>query len=109
MSALARHPLCRDCLKRSLLRHSSTQASPPSATASTSERPESSIKEGTVLKGINVYAGKSDPVAMKDADYPDWLWTLTAPKPKELATEDKLNFSYLRTRWRLASRQKKKL
>jgi hypothetical protein len=33
-------------------------------------------KQGTVLKGVNVFAGKSDPIAKPDSDYPDWLWTI---------------------------------
>ncbi|KAF2674222.1 hypothetical protein BT63DRAFT_419528, partial [Microthyrium microscopicum] len=34
----------------------------------------SSIPAGTVLKGINIYKDKQDPVAMEDHEYPDWLW-----------------------------------
>ena len=68
-------------------------------------------------------AAKSDPIAMKDEDYPDWLWTLSSPRIKntaiiekksgnkdvDVATEEKLSFGYLRTQWRPASRQKKKI
>ncbi|KAJ3330720.1 hypothetical protein HDU76_005031 [Blyttiomyces sp. JEL0837] len=38
--------------------------------------PTSSCKEGTVLKGINIYAGKSDPVAKPDSEYPEWLFRI---------------------------------
>ncbi|KAG4303212.1 hypothetical protein PCANB_000609 [Pneumocystis canis] len=32
--------------------------------------------EGTVLKGINIYKKGSDPIALKESEYPDWLWKL---------------------------------
>lgn len=31
---------------------------------------------GTVLKGLNFYKDKQDPVAMADEEYPDWLWSI---------------------------------
>lgn len=34
----------------------------------------SSCPEGTVLNGLNYTKGGQDPVAMKDEDYPEWLW-----------------------------------
>ena len=34
----------------------------------------SSCPEGTVLVGLNYTKGKTDPVAMRDEDYPEWLW-----------------------------------
>lgn len=30
---------------------------------------------GTVLKGLNFLKNANDPVALDDAEYPDWLWT----------------------------------
>jgi large subunit ribosomal protein L54 len=35
---------------------------------------QSSVPAGTPLKGLNIYKGKDDPVAMEDTEYPDWLW-----------------------------------
>ncbi|KAG4304566.1 hypothetical protein PORY_001959 [Pneumocystis oryctolagi] len=32
--------------------------------------------EGTVLKGINIYKKNSDPIALKESEYPDWLWKI---------------------------------
>ncbi|KTW28364.1 hypothetical protein T552_01624 [Pneumocystis carinii B80] len=32
--------------------------------------------EGTVLKGINIYKEKMDPIALKESEYPDWLWKI---------------------------------
>ncbi|KAK4201803.1 mitochondrial ribosomal protein L37-domain-containing protein [Triangularia verruculosa] len=34
----------------------------------------SSCPAGTVLNGLNYYKGKTDPVALPDDQYPDWLW-----------------------------------
>jgi large subunit ribosomal protein L54 len=34
----------------------------------------SSVPGGTVLRGLNIYRDKQDPVAMEDAEYPQWLW-----------------------------------
>lgn len=31
---------------------------------------------GTPLKNINYFKNKSDPIALEDSEYPDWLWTL---------------------------------
>ncbi|KFA78180.1 hypothetical protein S40288_01400 [Stachybotrys chartarum IBT 40288] len=35
----------------------------------------SSCVEGTVLKGLNYTKGGQDPVALKDEEYPEWLWS----------------------------------
>lgn len=42
---------------------------------------------GTPLRNINYLKGKSDPIALEDSEYPDWLWTLLAPA-KTAATAD---------------------
>nr|POF26207.1 54s ribosomal protein l37, mitochondrial [Quercus suber] len=45
--------------------------------------PTSSVRAGTVLKGLNFLKNKPDPVALEDREYPDWLWTvLEASKAK---------------------------
>lgn len=36
---------------------------------------QSSVPAGTVLKGLNFLKNANDPVALDDAEYPDWLWT----------------------------------
>lgn len=72
-----------------------TQASPASATAAPSStptlstpvdspvsengatqsnRPRSSCPAGTVLTGLNYFKGQTDPVALPDEEYPEWLW-----------------------------------
>ena len=45
----------------------------PSAKAA-AQRVQSSVPAGTVLKGLNFYKDKQDPVAMADEEYPAWLW-----------------------------------
>jgi len=35
---------------------------------------QSSVPAGTQLKGLNFYKDKTDPLAMEDHEYPDWLW-----------------------------------
>ncbi|PQE12502.1 ribosomal L37 protein [Rutstroemia sp. NJR-2017a BBW] len=44
------------------------------AKKTTTPLPVSSAPEGTVLKGINYIKGHNDPVALKEEDYPEWLW-----------------------------------
>jgi large subunit ribosomal protein L54 len=34
------------------------------------------VPAGTVLKGLNFYKDKQDPVAMADEEYPAWLWSV---------------------------------
>jgi large subunit ribosomal protein L54 len=36
--------------------------------------PKSSCPEGTILTGLNYLKSGSDPVALKDEEYPAWLW-----------------------------------
>lgn len=35
----------------------------------------SSCPEGTILTGLNYIKGGADPVAKKDQEYPEWLWS----------------------------------
>lgn len=35
-----------------------------------------------MLKGINYFKNKPDPVALEDAEYPTWLWTCLESKSK---------------------------
>ncbi|KAF6837561.1 54S ribosomal protein L37, mitochondrial [Colletotrichum plurivorum] len=45
-----------------------------------STTPVSSCPAGTVLNGLNYFKGKTDPVALADDQYPDWLWTCLETK-----------------------------
>ncbi|KAI8819046.1 mitochondrial ribosomal protein L37-domain-containing protein [Fimicolochytrium jonesii] len=84
-------------------------SSPPSSTSdstptnSTSETAPyvgplepSSCPPGTVMKGLNIFAGKADPVALPDNEYPAWVWRLLDPPKKEWTEEEKLSMDYLR-------------
>lgn len=42
--------------------------------------PRSSAPAGTVLRGLNIIKGKQDPLALKDEEYPAWLWQLLVEK-----------------------------
>ncbi|KAH7375996.1 mitochondrial ribosomal protein L37-domain-containing protein [Plectosphaerella cucumerina] len=48
----------------------------------TTTRPPSSCPAGTVLNGLNYFKGKTDPVALPDEEYPDWLWDCLTFKAK---------------------------
>lgn len=43
--------------------------------------PKFEAPEGTVLKNIAIQTGQTDPVALKDEEYPDWVWSLLKPQP----------------------------
>lgn len=44
--------------------------------AKPSVKVQSSVPAGTVLKGLNFFKNKQDPVALEDHEYPPWLWTV---------------------------------
>ncbi|GJN93063.1 hypothetical protein Rhopal_006108-T1 [Rhodotorula paludigena] len=50
--------------------------------------PTSSCPPGTVLKNLNYLKDGADPVALPEADYPPWLWTLLEPATKEHGQND---------------------
>ncbi|KAL2017562.1 hypothetical protein VTK56DRAFT_1996 [Thermocarpiscus australiensis] len=52
-----------------------TPLTPPSASAPAPKAaPLSSCPAGTTLSGLNYFKGKTDPVALPDEAYPEWLW-----------------------------------
>ncbi|KAI1279105.1 mitochondrial ribosomal protein L37-domain-containing protein [Xylaria sp. FL0933] len=53
-----------------------TTPDPPLSTplADSGAESRSSCPEGTVLTGLNYFKNKSDPVALADDAYPEWLW-----------------------------------
>lgn len=46
---------------------------------------KSSVPAGTILKGLNFMKGQQDPVALEDAEYPQWLWSVLGEKEAEAA------------------------
>ncbi|KAK8902843.1 hypothetical protein QC760_008345 [Botrytis cinerea] len=49
-------------------------SSHPSHTKKSTPLPTSSIPAGTILQGLNFLKGRDDPVALKEEEYPEWLW-----------------------------------
>jgi large subunit ribosomal protein L54 len=52
----------------------STPTTAPGEQPKAAAIPKSSCPEGTVLTGLNFLKSGQDPVALKDEDYPAWLW-----------------------------------
>ncbi|KAJ1733395.1 hypothetical protein H4S06_001592 [Coemansia sp. BCRC 34490] len=80
--ALGNPKQCRNFLTSAIV-HGDTQRQDAEGTS----RPASSAPHGTVLKGLNIYKDGKDPVALKDEEYPDWLWTIMDEVPKEGLSE----------------------
>ncbi|KAG0128392.1 mitochondrial ribosomal protein L37-domain-containing protein [Tuber indicum] len=51
-----------------------------SVTADGKPRVKSGTPGGTVLKNINFLKNRSDPIAMEDSEYPEWLWSMLENK-----------------------------
>ncbi|KAJ3211600.1 hypothetical protein HDU67_004406 [Dinochytrium kinnereticum] len=70
------------------------------ASNSSALRIVSKCKEGTVMKGLNIFAGKPDVVAKADEAYPAWLWGLLDKSEKKNAAdpplEEQLRPEYIR-------------
>lgn len=58
------------------------EGTPAAASQPKSTRAPSSCPAGTVLNGLNYFKGKTDPVALPDEQYPDWLWDCLTFKAK---------------------------
>ncbi|KAL6800245.1 mitochondrial ribosomal protein L37 domain-containing protein [Trichoderma sp. SZMC 28012] len=67
--------------------------------------------EGTVLNGLNYTKGGQDPVALKDEDYPEWLWSCLDVMKKADAEDDNLGdeFSKSKKQRKLAAKRQKAL
>lgn len=59
---------------------SSEQSKPKPKTAII---PASSCPEGTPLRGLNYLKGRDDPVALKEEEYPEWLWRCLEVRVKD--------------------------
>ncbi|ORZ39564.1 mitochondrial ribosomal protein L37-domain-containing protein [Catenaria anguillulae PL171] len=60
-----------------------------------SSRPPSTLAEGTEIP-INYIKGGKHPVALKDEEYPEWLWTIAQPPKKEWSPREKRSANYLK-------------
>ncbi|KAL1840641.1 hypothetical protein VTJ49DRAFT_249 [Mycothermus thermophilus] len=52
------------------------------------QTPISSCPAGTVLNGLNYFKGQSDPVALPDEAYPEWLWRCLEVQKKTDSTAE---------------------
>ncbi|KAB5536357.1 mitochondrial ribosomal protein L37-domain-containing protein [Coniochaeta sp. 2T2.1] len=81
--------------------------------AAAEDQPSRSIcKAGTPLNGLNFIKGKTDPVALADEEYPEWLWNcLDVQKKASDAAEDDAGdeFSKSKKQRRLAAKRQRAL
>lgn len=109
--------ICRTCFRRASAlgrqvilpkaapvrsnRHFATTAAPGQAAAATDAtdatdkaggEPAAGARsicvEGTVLAGLNIFKDKTDPVALRDDEYPEWLWSCLDVQKKADTAED---------------------
>lgn len=88
-----RLPLIRQFSASAQIRSAEPKLSTPladaGAPAKESSIPRSICPEGTVLTGLNYNKGGQDPVAKKDEEYPEWLWScLDVMKTADAADEN---------------------
>ncbi|KAI1422674.1 mitochondrial ribosomal protein L37-domain-containing protein [Xylaria sp. FL1777] len=80
-----------------------------SAPASAGEN-RSSCPQGTILTGLNYFKNKTDPVALADSEYPEWLWKCIDVQKKAeegKGDEDGDEFSKSKKQRRLAAKQQR--
>ncbi|KAJ4396922.1 hypothetical protein N0V93_001144 [Gnomoniopsis smithogilvyi] len=129
--------ICRNCIQRAtalgrrsiiqkapIRRSFSTTLAPRQAAAAaaapavssdaTSEKPpaRSTCPPGTVLNGLNYFKGKTDPVALPDAEYPEWLWSCLDVQKKAGGDEESGagdEFSKSKKQRRIAAKRQRNL
>ncbi|CAI6272748.1 unnamed protein product [Periconia digitata] len=69
----------------------------------------SSVAAGTPLKGLNFFKDKTDPVALADEEYPEWLWTILEKQEKKDEVDAGDLFSKSKKQRRLAAKRLRKL
>lgn len=61
----------------------------PTGEQGSDEKPSRSIcRAGTPLNGLNYIKGKTDPVALADEEYPEWLWDCLEVQKKDSDAAD---------------------
>ncbi|MCJ1302549.1 hypothetical protein MMC08_005353 [Hypocenomyce scalaris] len=60
----------------------------PASASETPAAPKSSVKAGTVLRGLGYVKAKEGPVAKEDSEYPAWLWGLLVEAEKKAEGKD---------------------
>lgn len=85
----------------------------PTGEQGSDEKPSRSIcRAGTPLNGLNYIKGKTDPVALADEEYPEWLWDcLEVQKKDSDAADDEAGdeFSKSKKQRRLAAKRQRQL
>ncbi|KAI9189900.1 hypothetical protein H9P43_001333 [Blastocladiella emersonii ATCC 22665] len=66
-----------------------------SLTRAYSSRPASILPAGTPIT-VNYLKDAQHPVALRDEEYPEWLWTIADPPKKDWAPEEKRTKEYLK-------------
>ncbi|PNY20413.1 Uncharacterized protein TCAP_07416 [Tolypocladium capitatum] len=109
-------PLIRRFSVASQLRSAEPKLSTPVTEAGEAAKQASTARsictEGTVLNGLNYTKGGQDPVALKDEDYPEWLWScLDVMKKSSDAADENAGdeFSKSKKQRRIAAKRQKAL
>ncbi|KZZ99089.1 Ribosomal protein L37, mitochondrial [Moelleriella libera RCEF 2490] len=89
----------------------STSPLTPAAAAAAATTPRSICLEGTVLTGLNYTKNGKDPVAKKDEEYPEWLWSCLDVMKKADAADESAGdeFSKSKKQRKLAAKRQKAL
>lgn len=70
-------------------RQAAAAAGDAAVTTTSDEAPaRSSCLPGTVLNGLNYLKGKTDPVALRDDEYPEWLWSCLDVQQKKASSDE---------------------
>ncbi|KAG5946383.1 hypothetical protein E4U53_006598 [Claviceps sorghi] len=106
-----RLPLARKFHAPSPLRSAEPKLSSLENAAPESSPHRSICVEGTVLSGLNYTKGGQDPVAKRDEEYPEWLWScLDVMKKADAADEDAGDeFSKSKKQRQIAAKRQKTL
>ncbi|KAK2595257.1 hypothetical protein QQS21_007044 [Conoideocrella luteorostrata] len=105
-------PLIRHFHASTIIRSAEPKlSSPVGDTVPDSPTPRSICPEGTVLSGLNYTKGGQDPVAKKDEEYPEWLWScLDVMKKADAADENAGDeFSKSKKQRKIAAKRQKAL
>ncbi|KKY29602.1 putative mitochondrial ribosomal protein subunit l37 [Diaporthe ampelina] len=89
-----------------------TPAGDNASTTSEEAVSRSSCPPGTVLNGLNYFKGKTDPVALPDNEYPEWLWSCLDVTKGSAAEEDADagdEFSKSKKQRRIAAKRQREL
>ncbi|KAG8421382.1 hypothetical protein J3459_007553 [Metarhizium acridum] len=115
-AARQRLPLLRQFSASAQVRAAEPKLSTPvtnaDAPAKESSIPRSICPEGTVLAGLNYNKGGQDPVAKKDEEYPEWLWSCLDVMKKGADAADENagdEFSKSKKQRKLAAKRQKAL